>query len=109
MDYLWIIISVFAALMQAVRTAAQKTLVQTLSTLGTTYVRSLVGLPIMVAYLLFVVARLGGGLPPLDAAPLGEPEEVHRVGRQLEETEHRQRVSVRVIEKVIRNQVSRRQ
>lgn len=71
MDYLWIIISVFAALMQAVRTAAQKTLNQTMSTLGTTYVRSLVGLPIMVAYLVFVLATQGGGVPPLNAAFLG--------------------------------------
>ena len=48
MDYLWIVISVFAALMQAVRTAAQKTLNQRMSNLGTTYVRALVGLPSMV-------------------------------------------------------------
>lgn len=67
MDYLWIIISVFAALMQSVRTAAQKTLNQTMSTLGTTYVRSLVGLPIMILYLVFVLATQRGGVPPLSA------------------------------------------
>ena len=47
MEYLWIIISIFAALMQAVRTAAQKTLNQRMSNLGTTYVRSVFGMPIM--------------------------------------------------------------
>lgn len=65
MDHLWIVISVFAALMQAVRTAAQKTLNQRMSNLGTTYVRSLVGLPIMLVYLAGVLAFTGGGLPPL--------------------------------------------
>lgn len=71
MDYLWIAISVFAALMQAVRTAAQKTLNQTMSTLGTTYVRSLVGLPIMIGYLIFVLVTQGGGIPPMSAKFLG--------------------------------------
>jgi len=47
MDYLWIIISIFAAFMQAVRTAAQKNLNQRMSNLGTTYVRSVFGLPLM--------------------------------------------------------------
>ena len=65
MDHLWIVISVLAALMQAVRTAAQKTLNQRMSNLGTTYVRSLVGLPIMLVYLAGVLAFTGGGLPPL--------------------------------------------
>ncbi len=63
MEHLWIVISVFAALMQAVRTAAQKTLNQSMSNLGTTYVRSLVGLPIMLIYLAFVLAFAGGGIP----------------------------------------------
>ena len=71
MDYLWIVIAVFGALMQAVRTAAQKTLNQTMSNLGTTYVRSLVGLPIMVVYLIGVLSVGGGGLPPLSFAYLG--------------------------------------
>lgn len=70
MDYLWIIISVCAALMQSVRTAAQKTLNQTMSTLGTTYVRSLVGLPIMILYLVFVLTTQRGGVPPLSAGYL---------------------------------------
>ena len=51
--------------MQAVRTAAQKQLNQTMSNLGTTYVRSLVGLPVMVVYLAIVLATLGGGVPEL--------------------------------------------
>ncbi|MEM7777606.1 MAG: EamA family transporter [Pseudomonadota bacterium] len=65
MEYLWIPISVFAALMQAVRTAAQKTLNQSMSNLGTTYVRSLVGLPIMLAYLGVILLVVGGGVPEL--------------------------------------------
>ena len=65
MEHLWIAISVFAALMQAVRTAAQKTLNQRMSNLGTTYVRSLVGLPIMLVYLAGVLAVAGGGVPAM--------------------------------------------
>ena len=68
MEHLWIGLAVMAALMQAVRTAAQKTLNQRMSILGTTYVRSVFGLPVMVAYLGMVMALAGGGLPPLDAA-----------------------------------------
>jgi drug/metabolite transporter (DMT)-like permease len=67
MDYAWIAISVFAALMQAVRTAAQKTLNQRMSNLATTYVRSLFGLPIMAVYLVVVLAVEGRGLPSLSA------------------------------------------
>jgi len=51
--------------MQAVRTAAQKTLNQRMSNLGTTYVRSIIGLPIMLAYLGFILMWKGGGVPPL--------------------------------------------
>lgn len=63
MDYLWIIISIFAALMQAVRTAAQKTLNQRMSNLGTTYVRSVFGLPFMLAFLAYVITQFGGAWP----------------------------------------------
>ncbi len=63
MDYLWIIISMFAALMQAVRTAAQKTLNQRMSNLGTTYVRSIFGLPLMLAFLWYVEHQWQGGWP----------------------------------------------
>jgi drug/metabolite transporter (DMT)-like permease len=65
MDYLWIIISMFAALMQAVRTAAQKTLNQRMSNLGTTYVRSVFGLPVMLLFLWYVESRWGGGPPAM--------------------------------------------
>lgn len=65
MEYLWIIISMFAALMQAVRTAAQKTLNQRMSNLGTTYVRSVFGLPLMLAFLWYVESQWGGGWPVL--------------------------------------------
>ncbi|MFZ4805970.1 MAG: EamA family transporter [Hyphomicrobiaceae bacterium] len=71
MDHTWIAISVFAALMQAVRTAAQKTLNQRMSNLATTYVRSLFGLPIMVVYLAAVLVVERSGLPSLSTAYLG--------------------------------------
>ena len=63
MQYIWMPISVFAALMQSVRTAAQKTLNERLSTMGTTYVRSLAGLPFLIAFLLTVLHLQGGGRP----------------------------------------------
>jgi drug/metabolite transporter (DMT)-like permease len=65
MEYLWIIISMFGALMQAVRTAAQKTLNQRMSNLGTTYVRSVFGLPLMLAFLAYVLTTYGGGWPKM--------------------------------------------
>lgn len=65
MDHLWIGLSIFAALMQAVRTAAQRTLNQRLSALATTYVRALFGLPVMVLYLAALLAASGGGMPQL--------------------------------------------
>mgnify|MGYP001825027484 CR=1 FL=1 len=67
MEYLWIVISIFAALMQAVRTAAQKTLNQKMSNLGTTYVRSVFGLPLMVAFLAYVLVQFGGAWPKMRA------------------------------------------
>ena len=56
--WVWIPLSIFAALMQAVRTAAQKTLNQSMSTMGTTYVRSLFGMPALLVFL-GVVAAVG--------------------------------------------------
>lgn len=53
--------------MQAVRTAAQKQLNQTLSTMGTTYVRSLIGLPVLVVFLGGVLYFDGGGTPDFSA------------------------------------------
>ena len=71
MEHLWIILSVVAALLQAVRTAAQRDLNRRMSTLATTYVRSLFGLPVMIAYLAVVMAATGEGWPRLQAAFLG--------------------------------------
>lgn len=63
MELLWIPIAVVAALMQSVRTAAQKQVNAKLSTLMTTYVRSLFGLPLMLVYLLVVMRAEGAGAP----------------------------------------------
>lgn len=66
MEHVWIALAVMAALMQAVRTAAQKTLNKRMSTLGTTYVRSIFGLPVMIAHLAIVIAWTGGAaMPPM--------------------------------------------
>ncbi len=65
MEHVWIALAVMAAAMQAVRTAAQKTLNQRMTTLGTTYVRSIFGLPVMIAHLVAVIAWSGGGWPPM--------------------------------------------
>ena len=61
--WIWIPISVFAALMQAVRTAAQKTLNQNMSTMGTTYVRSLFGMPTLIVFLAAAILYTGHGIP----------------------------------------------
>jgi len=70
LELIWIPIAILAALMQAVRTAAQKALNARLSTWMTTYVRSLFGLPLSVVYLLAVMGYEGLGLPPLTATYL---------------------------------------
>jgi drug/metabolite transporter (DMT)-like permease len=61
--WVWIPLSIFAALMQSVRTAAQKTLNQSLSNMGTTYVRSLFGMPILIAFLIAALVYTGHGVP----------------------------------------------
>ena len=66
MELIWIPISILAALMQAVRTAAQKTLNAQLSTWMTTYVRSLFGLPFSIVYLWVVMRYQGLGWPEFD-------------------------------------------
>ena len=71
MDHVWITLTVFAALMQAVRTAAQRDLNRHLSTLATTYVRSLFGLPVMIVYLLALLAATGAGVPAMSWGFLG--------------------------------------
>lgn len=65
MELLWIPISMVAGLMQAVRTAAQKSLNARLSTWMTTYVRSIYGLPFMLVYLWIVVQIEGRGVPDM--------------------------------------------
>ena len=65
MDVLWIPISMTAGFMQAVRTAAQKSLNEHLSTMVTTYVRSLFGLPLMLVFLWVVMATSGEPWPSL--------------------------------------------
>lgn len=67
-SWIWIPISIFAALMQSVRTAAQKTLNQSLSTMGTTYVRSLFGLPVLLVFLGGVTLYTGLGAPDFKPA-----------------------------------------
>ena len=66
--WIWIPITIFAALMQAVRTAAQKTLNQSLSNMGTTYVRSLFGMPILLAFLGAAMLYTGHGVPAFTPA-----------------------------------------
>ena len=63
MELLWIPISMFAGLIQAVRTAAQKDLNAHLSTVVTTYVRSIFGFPFILAYLACLVIFLDEALP----------------------------------------------
>ncbi len=63
MELAWIPLTLLAALMQAVRTAAQKQLNQRMSTMGTTYVRSLFGLPVLLVFLGAVTLHTGLGVP----------------------------------------------
>jgi drug/metabolite transporter (DMT)-like permease len=67
-SWIWISLSVFAALMQSVRTAAQKQLNQSMSTMGTTYVRSLFGLPVLLVFLGGVTLYTGLGAPEFTPA-----------------------------------------
>ncbi len=67
MELLWVPIALLAGLMQALRTAAQKSLNAHVSTWMTTYVRSLWGLPFMLAYLWLVSRWTGLGAPTFDA------------------------------------------
>ena len=63
MEHLWIWLAVLGAALQAIRTAAQRDLNRHLSTLATTYVRSLFGLPLLAVYLAAITALTGEGLP----------------------------------------------
>jgi len=68
MELIWIPISVLGALMQAVRTAGQKSLNARLSTMVTTYVRSIFGLPLLLIYLWAVSAGTGQDIPEIHAS-----------------------------------------
>ena len=63
MEHFWIVLAVLGAALQAIRTAAQRDLNKHLSTLATTYVRSLFGLPLLAVYLAAVMWATGEGLP----------------------------------------------
>ena len=67
MELIWVPIAMLAGLMQALRTAAQKSLNARLSTWMTTYVRSIWGLPFMLVYLWAVVTWEGLGTPRFHA------------------------------------------
>jgi drug/metabolite transporter (DMT)-like permease len=64
---MWIWLTITAALMQSVRTAAHKELTATLSLLAGTYVRSLFGLPLLLVYLASVKWWSGSPWPVLGA------------------------------------------
>ena len=66
--WLWIPITVWAALAQTVRNAAQRSLTASLGTLGATLVRFLYGLPFAAAWLAAVLAATHERLPAPDAA-----------------------------------------
>lgn len=68
MQHLWIVLAVLGAALQAIRTAAQRDLNRHLSTLATTYVRSLFGLPFLAIYLALVLWVTGEGLPGFNRA-----------------------------------------
>ena len=62
-DWLWIPITIFAALAQTLRNAAQRHLTASLGTLGATLVRFLYGLPFAALWLLAIKAVEGNPIP----------------------------------------------
>ncbi len=58
----WILFTVFAAAMQSVRTAGQKSLSATITPMSATGVRYVLGLPFAIAYLLYLVGTDFGGV-----------------------------------------------
>ena len=50
----WVLFTVLAAFMQAIRTAGQKRLAQNLSSMATTLIRYLFGLPVVIVYFAWV-------------------------------------------------------
>ncbi|MCB1548329.1 MAG: DMT family transporter [Hyphomicrobiaceae bacterium] len=67
MDYLWILLAAASAFFQSLRLAGLKTLNQRMPTLVTTYVRALFGLPLLIVYILALLAVHGGERPELNA------------------------------------------
>jgi len=65
-DWLWIAITLFAVVMQTVRTAGQKHLTAHLDAIAVTFVRFLFGLPFTIAYLACIVSITGSTLPALN-------------------------------------------
>ena len=66
-SWLWIPITLFAVLMQTIRTAGQKQLTQYLDPVTVTLVRYLFGLPFVLIYLLLVTANSNTPLPDFNA------------------------------------------
>ena len=66
MDWLWIPITIGAALFQNVRTALQKHLTGRLSTYGATFTRFVYGVPLALGYVLFLNQGLGQRTPETD-------------------------------------------
>jgi drug/metabolite transporter (DMT)-like permease len=64
--WIWIPITLFAVVMQTVRTAGQKQLTAHLDPISVTLVRFLFGLPFAAVYLLCLVAWSDASLPPLN-------------------------------------------
>ncbi len=65
--WLWIPLTIFAALAQTVRNTAQRRLVDDLGTLGATLVRFLYGMPLLALWLGLVIALGSHAMPPLTA------------------------------------------
>lgn len=70
-EWLWIPVTLWAALAQTVRNAAQRHLIAELGTLGATLVRFLYGLPFAALWLGAVAAWSGAALPAPNAAFVG--------------------------------------
>lgn len=70
-SWAWIAITLFAVMMQTVRTAGQKHLTVHLDAVAATLVRFLFGLPFVLAYLIGVLLWFDAELPPLSVVFLG--------------------------------------
>ncbi|MDP3161884.1 MAG: EamA family transporter [Reyranella sp.] len=65
LPWLWIPLTIFAALAQTVRNTAQRRLIDDLGTLGATLVRFLYGMPLVALWLGLVIALGDHAMPPL--------------------------------------------